>query len=189
MNDEETIVELDCPFQVDGNVVFILGSCNGFTRACGFGYDKSTNDYKAVRIFSEWGRGGGLFIEEEFVEEDRRLSLWYSSASIYFRIICKSGSPHVDTDSSYSSWVIVSLDLEKETYEAIVPRDYGDGVIDLTLCVLKGCLHVLCNFPTCANVWVMSKNDEREPWTKLFTIPYSVVLNLPLQIIVHFEEW
>ena len=59
-----------------------------------------------------------------------------------------------------------------------MPPDYGDCVIDLTLCVLKGCLHVLCNFSTCDDVWVMNKNGEREPWTKLFTIPYFVVLRI-----------
>ena len=113
---------------MNGNAVFILGSCNGlvwdgsrhfillwnpstrthkilpnldakngFTRACGFGYDKSTNGYKAMSIFSQdqnyCGVGRRLFIKVEFMEEDRRLSLWYSSAYIYFREILKSSSP------------------------------------------------------------------------------------------------
>ncbi|XP_028115868.1 F-box protein CPR1-like [Camellia sinensis] len=130
-----------------------LDAKNAFTRACGFGYDKSTDDYKAVRIFSEGQNQSGVGMG----------------------LVALHWVTHVDTESSYSSWVIASLDLEKETYGAIVPPDYGVYVIDLTLRVLKGCLHVLCNFSTCVDVWVMNENGKREPWTKSFTIPYSVV--------------
>ncbi|KAI7735623.1 hypothetical protein M8C21_031939 [Ambrosia artemisiifolia] len=77
-----------------------------------------------------------------------------------------------DFGSSYS-WIIVSLDLAKETYGEILQPVYDEGDKDLTLGVLGESLCVLCNYRGIrADVWVMKVYGVKDSWTKLVSIPY-----------------
>ncbi|THF96056.1 F-box/kelch-repeat protein At3g23880-like [Camellia sinensis] len=146
----------------------------------GFGYDESIDDYKVVGIFCVFGSGGSY--ENEVKVYALRTDSWrriqdfpcgiplddsgkFANGALHWAASGDTGSSH--------SWVIVSLDLAKETYGEVVQPNYGDGGFDLTLGVLKGCLCVLCNFQgTRADVWVMNEYGIRESWIKLFAIPY-----------------
>ncbi|XP_004486107.1 F-box/kelch-repeat protein At3g23880-like [Cicer arietinum] len=72
-----------------------------------------------------------------------------------------------------SSWVIVSLDLEKESYQELLQPDYGGvAVVTLTLGVLRDCLCILSHSDTFSDVWLMKEYGNKNSWTKLFRVPF-----------------
>lgn len=74
---------------------------------------------------------------------------------------------------SYSSWVIVSLDLEKESYRELLQPDYGGvTVVTLSLGVLRDCLCILSHSDTFSDIWLMNEYGNKDSWTKLFRVPY-----------------
>ncbi|XP_058182226.1 F-box/kelch-repeat protein At3g23880-like [Rhododendron vialii] len=146
----------------------------------GFGFDESNDDYKVVLIFCN--SGGGVSAERKVMVYTLRTDSWRQiggiSCDVPFGFIGKflNGSIHWvvrdNSGSSYSSVnVIVSLDLEKETYNEVLLPNYGADVFHLELCVLKGSLGVLCmcrkNY---TDVWIMKEYGTVSSWTKLFTI-------------------
>ncbi|KAL5097274.1 hypothetical protein RYX36_001601 [Vicia faba] len=75
---------------------------------------------------------------------------------------------------SYSSWVIVSLDLDKESYQELLQPDYGQvTVVTLSLGVLRECLCILSHSDTFSDVWLMTEYGNKDSWTKLFHVPYT----------------
>jgi F-box interacting protein len=75
---------------------------------------------------------------------------------------------------SFTSWVIVSLDLENESYQELVQPDYGVvKVVTLTLEVVRDCLCILAHSDTFSDVWLMKEYGNKDSWTKLFRIPYT----------------
>lgn len=75
--------------------------------------------------------------------------------------------------TSSSSWVIVSLDLGKESYQELLQPDYGEVVVvTLTLGVLRDCLCILAHSDTFSDVWVMKEHGNKESWTKMFSVRY-----------------
>jgi F-box interacting protein len=61
---------------------------------------------------------------------------------------------------------IVSFDLQKESYEKILPPE-GVDVGNLTLSVLRDCLSIFAGHH---DIWVMKEYGIQESWIKLFTI-------------------
>ncbi|CAK8571741.1 unnamed protein product [Lathyrus sativus] len=75
---------------------------------------------------------------------------------------------------SYSSWVIVSLDLENESYRELLQPDYGGvTVVTLSLGVLRDCLCILSHTDTFSDIWLMNEYGNKDSWTKLFRVPYT----------------
>ena len=75
-------------------------------------------------------------------------------------------------NDSYTSWTIVSLGLEKETYQVLLQPDYGAvTVVTKTLGVLRDCLCILAHIDTFSDVWFMKEYGNKDSWTKLFRVP------------------
>ncbi|KAF7837207.1 F-box/kelch-repeat protein [Senna tora] len=148
----------------------------------GFGYDHLTDKYKVVAIFCYDSDGRGAYKTEVKV---------YTLGSNSWRRIQEfpSGVPYDDmgkfvsgtlnwlasrTSASRSSFVVISLDLGKESYVELSQPDYEAGVSTLTLGVLRDCLCILSHYGTYSNVWIMKDFGVKESWTKLLRIPYLV---------------
>ncbi|XP_024626729.1 F-box/kelch-repeat protein At3g23880 [Medicago truncatula] len=73
----------------------------------------------------------------------------------------------------YDHLSIVSLDLEKESYQELFLPDYRSTyVFRKSLCVLKDCLCILSSHIGCSSeVWLMKEYINSESWTKLFHVP------------------
>ncbi|KAI8537982.1 hypothetical protein RHMOL_Rhmol09G0065600 [Rhododendron molle] len=159
----------------DPGVGFVYDS----SRVCGFGYDKSNDDYKVVTSRCVFGDGGALE-KTELMVQSLRTNSWRRIAGCPLIIALGrtgkfvSGSLHWLAFTMNRSKVIVSVDLAYETGGEVVQPSYGDGPFALTLEVLSGWLCVLCDFYGYrTDVWVMKEYGMRESWTKLFTIiPY-----------------
>jgi F-box interacting protein len=78
--------------------------------------------------------------------------------------------------------IIISFDLEKETYgEVFLPQsDDADNVSNVILDVLSDCL-CLCfdSEKTQLVVWLMKEYGVVESWTKFMTIPYFILTHMP----------
>ncbi|KAL5067539.1 hypothetical protein RYX36_018426 [Vicia faba] len=70
-----------------------------------------------------------------------------------------------------SSQVIVSLDLETESYRQISQPDYGMQV-NLTLGTMRDCLCVFSHSHSFNDVWLLQKCGNKESWIKLIRLPY-----------------
>ncbi|GAU20090.1 hypothetical protein TSUD_381820 [Trifolium subterraneum] len=83
------------------------------------------------------------------------------------------------TNDSNISEVIVSLDLDKESYQEIMQPNYGVGIeVTRTLGVLRDCLSTVARSDTFSDVWLMKEYGNKESWTKLFRIPHSCIEDL-----------
>ncbi|KAI8556174.1 hypothetical protein RHMOL_Rhmol05G0231300 [Rhododendron molle] len=166
---------------------------NVFSHTCGIGYDDSVDDYKVVVILSAHVNTViQKRVEVYTIRTDswRRIrdcshSLKWTDSGIFV-----SGALHWTSWDSY--WIIVSLDLAKETYGEVLQPNYDrDCCLDYVLGVLSGCLCVLSQYADCADVWVMKDYGIKESWTKLIVIPYltptDVAYSAPLCILKNNE--
>ncbi|XP_061359681.1 F-box/kelch-repeat protein At3g23880-like [Gastrolobium bilobum] len=147
----------------------------------GFGYDHFTDSYKVVAVFCYECDSGGATVYKTLVKV-------HTLGTNYWRRIQEfpSGVPFDESGkfvsgtvnwlasaTSSSSWVIVSLDLGKESYQELLQPDYGGvTVLTLTLGVLRDCLCILSHSDTFSDVWLMKDYGNKESWTKLFSVPY-----------------
>ncbi|GAU20091.1 hypothetical protein TSUD_381830 [Trifolium subterraneum] len=70
--------------------------------------------------------------------------------------------------------IIISLDLDKESYQQIMHPDYGlKSVVRRNLVVLMDCLSILALSDTFSDIWLMKEFGNKESWTKLFRIPFG----------------
>ncbi|GAU20083.1 hypothetical protein TSUD_381750 [Trifolium subterraneum] len=73
-----------------------------------------------------------------------------------------------------SSWHIISLDLEKESYLEIVQPDHGGVTLtSLRIGVLRDCLCIFSrsrSYPF-TDIWLMKEYGIKESWIKLFRVP------------------
>ncbi|GAU20089.1 hypothetical protein TSUD_381810 [Trifolium subterraneum] len=84
------------------------------------------------------------------------------------------------TNDPHTSHVIISLDLDKESYQQIMQPDYGlKSVVRRNLAVLRDCLSILALNYTFSDVWLMKEFGNKESWTKLFRIPFGDVESTP----------
>ncbi|XP_058214312.1 F-box/kelch-repeat protein At3g06240-like [Rhododendron vialii] len=163
---------------------------NVFSHTCGIGYDDSIDDYKVVVILSAHvDRAIQKRVEVYTLRTDswRRIrdcphSLEWTDSGIFV-----SGALH--WTSWDSNWIIVSLDLAKETYGEVLQPDYDrDCCLDYVLGVLSGCLCVLSQYADCADVWVMKDYGIRV----LDRVDCDTLFNSNrcrlFRTFVHFEE-
>ncbi|XP_057443130.1 F-box/kelch-repeat protein At3g23880-like [Lotus japonicus] len=135
----------------------------------GFGYDRRTGIYKAVRIFTHglkaqvmvhtFGTNSWRTMEENFLPHDN--SGKFSKGTINW-----IGVAHWN-----SVRFIISLDLGKESFQELrLPA--GIDQTNLTLGVLRDSLCVVSHLRLLFwDIWMMKEHGNSESWTKLFSIP------------------
>lgn len=148
----------------------------------GFGYDECGDDFKVVGIFCVFRNGYAY--ETEVKVYSSKADCWRRIEDFPFGIPLDDSGKFANgalhwaasrdiRSGSPNSWIVVSLDLAKETYGEVLQPSYGEGEYDLTLGVLGEYLCILCNYGrTRTDVWIMKEYGVRESWTKLVTIPY-----------------
>jgi F-box interacting protein len=74
-----------------------------------------------------------------------------------------------------NSRVILSLDLEKESYQEISQPDYGldEPLLEFHLGVSRDCLCILGQTKTFMGIWVMKNFGNKDSWTKLFNVSFA----------------
>ncbi|XP_058195161.1 F-box/kelch-repeat protein At3g23880-like [Rhododendron vialii] len=151
--------------------------------AYGFGYDASIDDYKVVGFLSNVHIDIGFHFEVEvYTMRTMRTDSWrrigdfphghhpyrtYRHCSGVF----VNGALHWDWRRK-TNGIIVSLDLATETYGEVLKPEYRVGLSHEIMCAVNGCLCVIHDYRTCADVWVMKEYGVRESWTKLAAVPY-----------------
>ncbi|MED6156935.1 hypothetical protein PIB30_018858 [Stylosanthes scabra] len=149
----------------------------------GFGYDRFTDTYKVVAVSSS-----GRHDDPESYAEVHTLGTdsWRYVPDFPNAVPENSGVFVNGTFNWLVAWdvgmgsalnyVIASMDLRTETFQELLPPvgAAGDIVIYRSsfLCVLKGCLCLLCNVRVACDVWVMKEYGNDESWSKLFSVPY-----------------
>ncbi|PNX80590.1 F-box/kelch-repeat protein [Trifolium pratense] len=72
-------------------------------------------------------------------------------------------------------WVILSLDLEDDSYQKFLhpfsnePYNFNKVVVSQEL---KGCFCIVSQRPNFSDVWIMKEHGNEQSWTKLFSVPY-----------------
>ncbi|AES68633.1 putative F-box domain-containing protein [Medicago truncatula] len=67
--------------------------------------------------------------------------------------------------------VIISLDLEKESYQKLRLPDFDNENNSWDVGVVRDCLCVFASSDEYWDVWIMKEYGNQESWTKLYTIP------------------
>lgn len=147
----------------------------------GFGYDHVNDIYKVVAVYCFESDNGDY--KTQVKVHTLGTNFWRRIHDFPFGVPFDESGKFVSgtvnwlasNDSSYTSSIIVSLDLEKETYQELLQPDYGAGAVNLvtkTLSVLRDRMCILAHSYTFFDVWLMEEYGNRETWTKLFRVPY-----------------
>ncbi|XP_076948186.1 F-box/kelch-repeat protein At3g23880-like [Bidens hawaiensis] len=141
----------------------------------GFGYDESTDDYKVVEL-------SNCYIDqcETFVKIYSLKSGNWKEIDVFSHVCSfvdfgkfSNGALHWAASKDLGPRIIVSLDLEKETYGEVLQPVYDEVHKELALGSLREQLCVLCNYHGIrADLWVMKVYGVKDSWTKLVSIPY-----------------
>ncbi|RHN66043.1 putative F-box domain-containing protein [Medicago truncatula] len=153
-----------------------------------FGYDHFINNYKiiAISFFNEKYETRVYTLGTDSwrkIQDFPHLSLYHPSG------VFVSGAVNWLVYDGFRSFIIVSLDLEKESYQYI-----SQPVSEMslyTLGVLKDCL-----FFSASNIgdmflgiWVMMEYGNKESWAKLYHVPFMVDPGLGVFIeVLHVYE-
>lgn len=148
---------------------------DGIITYHGFGYDQVNDKYKLLVVVEDlnetvtkvytFGSISWITIQN-FPCAPTRWSGKFVSGTLNW--VAKGG---VSSDQ----WVILSFDLEKETYgEVLLPEQDGVSLRNPVLDVLSNCLCVCFDSnKTHWAVWLMKKYGVAESWTKLMMIPHE----------------
>ncbi|XP_058723824.1 F-box/kelch-repeat protein At3g23880-like [Vicia villosa] len=144
----------------------------------GFGYTHLSDSYKVVAV-SNYCESDDTYKTEVKVltlgtSAWRRIQDFRSGVHFYDSGKFVSGTVNWLTGRiSSSSRVIVSLDLEKESYQEFLQPDYGGvmTVVTISLGVLRDCLCILSFSDTFSDVWLMQEYGNKDSWTKLIRVP------------------
>lgn len=144
----------------------------------GFGYDYFSGAFKVVS-FSGYSSGSldGKVFKVKVKVHTVGAKTWRRIPDVPYgvpidesgKFVCGSVNWLTRYDSDY---VIVSLDLEKESYRKLFLPYYGEVVVvKSTLEVLKNCLCTLAFAHTFSDVWLLKEFGNDEFWIKLFRLP------------------
>nr|AFK47696.1 unknown [Medicago truncatula] len=134
-----------------------------------FGYDCFIDKYKVIAVSSK----------NEVFLYTLGTDYWKRIDDIpYYCTICRSGlyvsgavNWYVHDESDSSLYLILSLDLENESYQELYPPDFEDESYSWTLGVLSDYLCVFATSDMFLNVWIMKEYGNQESWTKLCSVP------------------
>jgi F-box interacting protein len=138
-----------------------------------FGYDRFIDNYKVFVISFYKGNRNKVHVHVLGTNSWRRVQDFPYPRTIYGHGVFASGSINwlaYDTDS-YSR-VIVSFDLEKESYQKFFHPGFARK--DLWLGVVRDCLCVFAHTKMYLYVWIMKEHGNNDSWVKLYTVPLMV---------------
>ncbi|XP_057963868.1 F-box protein CPR1 [Malania oleifera] len=161
----------------------------------GFGHDPVSDDYKVVRMIQFASENGDLFSAQVKVFSLKSNS-WreikgfpdyvrYMFQPYYYLFYRRGygtfagGALHWVAPAvleSPSTNLIVAFDLKLERFGLVQQPDRSNGIFQLDVGVLDGCLCMSCNYQNdYVDVWVMKEYGVRDSWTNLFKITQTDV--------------
>ncbi|KAL3506361.1 hypothetical protein ACH5RR_031743 [Cinchona calisaya] len=147
-----------------------------FYMNCGFGYDKSSDNYKVVAIFEE-SPAKKYYIATQVWIYGLKTDSWRRIVNFRKEVHLEksgkflNGKLHWEVGSS-----VVSIDLETEMYEEFELSYCGKYRFDSALGKFEGKLAALCSDYKHIHLWVMKEYGVKESWTKIFTVSYRIDL-------------
>lgn len=155
-----------------------------------FGYDNFSDSYKVVAVSSYnfsgvWPYKPRVRIYTLGVNSWKNIEDFPFAGNLWNRFFNRLGKFVTGTINwlvsrqSHSSLVIVSLDLNKESYRELLLPDFGGLVVkELNLGILKDCLCIFFHKGKFSDIWLMKEFGKEESWTKLFRVSYTQDLDL-----------
>jgi F-box interacting protein len=132
-----------------------------------FGYDCFIDNYKVIVVFSK----NKVCVNSLGNDYWRKIEDFPFSYRICGPGVFVSGTVNwLARDSLDSKRVIVSLDLEKESYQNLSQPDLVNN--NWTLEVLNDCLCIFARSDMFFDLWVMKEYGDKESWTKMYSVPY-----------------
>jgi F-box interacting protein len=137
-----------------------------------FGYDHFIDNYKIIAI-SRCNNINEVSVHTLGTDCWRRIDDFPYSGYIRYKRGAKAGVFVSGTVNwLVTSGVIISLDLDKESYQKILqpaalkePEDY------LILRVVRDCLCIFSSSKMFLDVWIMKEYGNKESWIKLYSVP------------------
>ncbi|RDX65777.1 F-box/kelch-repeat protein, partial [Mucuna pruriens] len=144
----------------------------------GFGYDSSAKRYKVI---------GGISYALDSFSYRTEMKVLTLGSDIWKRIgdfpaalprnglgIPVRGTVNWLSRNDPSSWVITSLDLQKDTYKEVLQPDYGRDLANtiLFLRTLRDCLSIIFHTGDFLDIWIMQDFGKKESWFKFFRVPF-----------------
>ncbi|XP_059632774.1 F-box/kelch-repeat protein At3g23880-like [Cornus florida] len=175
------------------------GFCRCSLNFYGFSYDSSTDDYKVVRglcrLVKHFKRchkkASRIKIYSRKTNSWKRIEEFPSLRFFQSIGALVNGFLHWKGDlQPCKKWLLIAFDLEKEKFREVPKPDFGDWGFIHQVCVLDGCLCVVCGHcerytkDLSLKVWVMKEYGVKESWTCLLTIrPSETILGVSLAIL------
>jgi F-box interacting protein len=128
-----------------------------------FGYDHFVDNYKVVAVS----------VTKEVCVYTLGTDYWKRIEDIPYYGYCGDGV----FVSGTVNWltrddVILSLNLEKESYRMVSLPDYENQNVQWTMGVVRDCLSVFARRNMCLDVWIGKDYGNIGTWTKLYSIPH-----------------
>ncbi|GAU38064.1 hypothetical protein TSUD_318580 [Trifolium subterraneum] len=139
-----------------------------------FGYDNFNDVYKVIAISCFKDKNNEVDVYTLGTNYWRSIQDFpYSTCNMYHPGVFVGGTVnwlayHVSNGSFCR--VIVSLDLEKESYQKIPKPDLEEDYC--ALMIFRDCLCIFASSNMFLDIWIMKEYGIKESWTKLYNIPY-----------------
>ncbi|CAK8574189.1 unnamed protein product [Lathyrus sativus] len=135
-------------------------------------YDRFTNNYKIIAIYRTFGSKNGVSVHTVGTDYWRTIQDFpnyglapapgiFVSDSVYWLL----------WDEDDVARFIVSLDLEKESYQNL-SLPVKNVHITTSLGTLRGCLSLLSQRDKFYDVWIMKEYGNEKSWTKFLSVPH-----------------
>jgi F-box interacting protein len=139
-----------------------------FITTLSFGYDHFIDNYKVIVVSDE----NKVCVNTLGTDYWRRIEDIPYHYFIHGSGIFVCGTVNwISSVSGFSRDVIISLDLEKESYQNLCLPDFKNENVRWTLGVLRDCLCVFAHSHIHWDVWIMKEYGNKDSWTKLYTFP------------------
>ena len=153
----------------------------------GFGYDHLSDNYKVVAVFIYKSHYRDAICETQVKVHTLGTDSWrliQDFPSLITRTTYPRSGKFVSGKINWlvhsgGDWSIVSLDLGTESYQQILPPDYGDERLDFTLGISRDCLCIVARkeLQNVSDIWLMKEYGKGESWTKLVSVSYMAYSN------------
>ncbi|KEH26647.1 putative F-box domain-containing protein [Medicago truncatula] len=159
-----------------------------FLSLYSFGYNPSVNNYKIVAISGRFGKTK-ISVHTLGTDSWRTIQDFPYSRQLHRLGIFVSGTINWLVVDDGSSFFIVSLDLENESYKRLALPNLEDDCFT-SLGVLRDCLCIITTGDVFLNVWIMKEYGNKESWTKLYSILHMQdrVIRLYTKALYIFED-